>query len=196
MRPLFPALLLLAALGGGSRPASAEPASAPEVVLTAEGEPLAAKLETLRQELRAGILRGLPAIDPHKTNALQAARAASKQAQADAAANELGKMKTAEALVGHAKGKWIGGADRGIAAAEAALKKATTDAERAAAQEELAHWQANRADGVQALAERQAALGRLSGRNTLEIELLSGSRGVTIGAMLLEPMSPIAKSKP
>ncbi len=59
-----------------------------------------------------------------------------------------GRSTRRKALVGHAKGKWIGGADKGIAAAQAKLKKATTDAEREAAQEELAKWQKNREDGV------------------------------------------------
>jgi hypothetical protein len=60
--------------------------------------------------------------------------------------------------VDHAKGKWIGGAEKGIAAAEAALKKATTEAEREAARKDLAKWQANKQDGLEALKERQAAL--------------------------------------
>lgn len=153
-------LILLAALSVGLPCASAKPQAVPEAALTAEGEQLYAKLTTMQQGLRADIERALPAIDPRKTNALQAAREALKKAQADAdaAASELGKVKTAEALVGHAKGKWIGGADKGIAAAEAALKKAATDAGRAAAVKDLAHWRSNRADGVKALAERQAVL--------------------------------------
>ena len=58
----------------------------------------------------------------------------------------------------HAKGKWIGGAEKGIAQAEAALKKAATDAEREAAKKDLAKWQANKEDGIKALKERQEAL--------------------------------------
>ena len=61
-------------------------------------------------------------------------------------------------MVDHAKGKWIGGAEKGIAQAEAALKKATTEAEREAAKKELAKWQANKEDGIKALKERQEAL--------------------------------------
>jgi hypothetical protein len=38
----------------------------------------------------------------------------------------LGTIATAQALVDHAKGKWIGGADKGIAEAQAKLKQATT----------------------------------------------------------------------
>ena len=58
----------------------------------------------------------------------------------------------------HAKGKWIGGAEKGIAQAEAALKKATTETEREAAKKELAKWQANKEDGIKALKERQEAV--------------------------------------
>jgi hypothetical protein len=70
----------------------------------------------------------------------------------------LGKVGTAKALVDHANGKWLGGAAKGIAAAEAALKKATNDAEREAAKKDLAKWQADKEAGLKALAERQAAL--------------------------------------
>jgi hypothetical protein len=68
----------------------------------------------------------------------------------------MGKVQTAKALVEHAKGKWIGGADKEIAKAQAALKAAVTEEQRVAATKEIAKWQANRADGVKALAERQA----------------------------------------
>ena len=57
----------------------------------------------------------------------------------------------------HAKGKWIGGADKGIAAAKEQLKHATTDTERQMAENELAKWTKNREDGVEALKQRQAA---------------------------------------
>ena len=63
--------------------------------------------------------------------------------------------------MGHATGKWIGGADRGIAEATQKLENATTEAEREEARADLAHWQQNRADGEQALEERQANLDAL-----------------------------------
>ena len=76
-----------------------------------------------------------------------------------AAQQPLDKIEGAEGLVGHRKGKWIGGAEKGIAAAEAALKKATTDAEREAAKKDLAKWQADMEAGAQgAQWNRQAAL--------------------------------------
>ena len=61
----------------------------------------------------------------------------------------------ADVLVRHELELVYGGADKGIAMAQAKLKKATTEAERNAAQEELVKWQKNREDGVKALKERQ-----------------------------------------
>ena len=102
----------------------------------------------------------MPTVSEQKKTALQKARDAVKaaEAQANAAQQSLSKIQGARALVDHAKGKWIGGAEKGIAAAEAALKKATTEAEREAAKKDLAKWQANKEDGLKALKERQEAL--------------------------------------
>lgn len=107
-----------------------------------------------------GVNKALPKIDEGKKAALQKAREALKAAesQANSTQQSQGKIQTAKALVDHAKGKWLGGAAKGIAAAEAALKKATTDAEREAAKKDLAKWQADKEAGLKALAERQAAL--------------------------------------
>ena len=116
----------------------------------------AGQLKTLQAE----IARELPKLDEQQAVALQKARDAVKAAQAagTAAQQPLDKIAGAKALVEHAKGKWIGGAEKGIAAAEAALKKAATDAERETAKKELAKWQANKEDGLKALKERQEAL--------------------------------------
>jgi len=96
-----------------------------------------------------------------------------------AAQQAFGAIKRGHGLVAHAKGKWIGGADRGIAAAKAKLAKATTDAEREAAQKELAKWQKNREDGVAALKERQAALDKaLREKPKLEKNLKDAENGL------------------
>jgi chemotaxis protein histidine kinase CheA len=131
----------------------------PQITLNAEGERLAAKYAGLLQAIQKEIAASLPRINERTADALKAAQAATKlaQQQADEAQQALGKVHTAKALVDHAKGKWIGGAEKGIAQAQAALKKATTDAEREAANKELAKWQANKEDGLKALQERQAA---------------------------------------
>ena len=143
----------------GSISAIAAPPAQP-AALSAEGQQLQAQYEAMLAGLQAGLSKALPAVDEARKTALQQARAAVAKVttEARAAKDALGKVATAKALVDHANGKWLGGAAKGIAAAEAALKKATTDAEREAANKELAKWQADREAGLKALAERQAAL--------------------------------------
>ncbi len=119
----------------------------------------AAEYDDLLQTLQSDISRGLPAVDPRKKAALETARQSVEKASAEVAKwqEPLAKVKQAHGLVEHAKGKWIKGAEKGIAQAQAALKQAKTAAERAAAEQELAKWQANKADGQKALREREAA---------------------------------------
>lgn len=155
---------LLAVLAVGLTSTSAAPKKAePPVQLSEVGKQLEARYAATLSELKADITKALPAVDGQKQAALQAASEKTKQATAaaDAAQQAMGKLGGAKALVDHAKGKWIGGADKGIAQAQADLKKATTDAQRETANKELAKWQANRQDGLKALAERQADYDRL-----------------------------------
>jgi chromosome segregation ATPase len=123
--------------------------------LTEAGQKLEARYSGQLKALQTELAKSVPAMDEQKKSAYQKAREAEKPAEA--AQKARGKVATAQALVNHAKGKWIGGADRGIATAQAKLKKATTEAERDAAQKELVKWQKNRVAGVKALKERQAA---------------------------------------
>ena len=115
------------------------------------------------EELRASLTEALPQVSEERRTAYLEARAAEKAAKdaVAAAQKDLDAIGSARGLVGHAKGKWIGGADKGIAAARAKLAKATNDAEREAAEKDLAHWEQNRRDGVAALEERQAKLDAL-----------------------------------
>lgn len=128
--------------------------------LTAAGEKLQARYAAMLTQLQAEIARALPDVDDQKKTALSKTREALKRAEvaADAAQQPLKKVQRAKALVDHARGKWIGDAEKNIARAEALLKKATTPAERDAARKELARWQANRDAGIKALKERQEAL--------------------------------------
>lgn len=116
----------------------------------------AARLEALRTE----IVAALPKLGEREKADYQKAIEAENEVEAQLARARagLGEVGKAEGLVAHAKGKWIGGADKGIAGAQAQLQKAKTDAERKAAEDELAKWQKNREEGTQALAERLAAL--------------------------------------
>jgi hypothetical protein len=136
----------------------ANPKAAP-VVLSEEGQALEAVYARKLKELRAEIEKSLPEVNPRLTADFQKAREASKKAEAEAevAQKAFGKIGAAKGLVEHARGKWIGAAEKGIAQADAALKNATTDAERDAARAELAKWQKNKEEGLAALKERQAA---------------------------------------
>ncbi len=135
----------------------APPATAP---LTEAGEKLQARYGVMLSELKAEIGNAVPAVDEQKKSAFMAAREVVKKTKAAvvAAQQPLDKIQAARALVDHANGKWIGGANTGIAEAEAALEKATTDAEREVAKNDLEKWQKNKEDGLKALAERQAGL--------------------------------------
>ena len=121
---------------------------------------LLAQYTDMLKGLQAEIAKAVPGVDEQKKSAYLKAREAEKAAEAQVikAQQSLDSIQEAEALVGHAKGKWIGGAEKGIAAAEAALQKATTEAEREAAKKELARWQADKEAGLKALKERQEVL--------------------------------------
>lgn len=150
---------LLAVMAMSVATVSAAAAKAPEAQLTAEGQKIEAQYADQLKALQAEIEKALPKIDDQQKATLQKARDALKavEAEASTAQQSLNKIQGAKALVDHAKGKWIGGAEEGIAAAEAALKKATTEAEREAAKKDLANWQANKEEGLKALKERQEA---------------------------------------
>lgn len=111
-------------------------------------------------ELRAKITEALPRL----TESQRADHARAREAELAAenrlelAAKRMAELGQAQALVAHARDKWIGGAEKELAAAAAKLERATSDAERSAAEQALAHWRQNRAEGVRALAEREENL--------------------------------------
>ncbi len=161
LKTLLCACVALVALVSGH--AHAKPAQAPAAVpLTEQGEQLATKYQTMLDGVKQEIVAAIPKVDDAKKKAYFDAQAAEKAAEKrllDATA-AMAKVGGAEALVGHAKGKWIGGADKGIADAKAKLAKATTPAEKEGAEKELANWTKNREEGMKALAEREAALAK------------------------------------
>ncbi|MFO0866115.1 MAG: hypothetical protein U0744_15955 [Gemmataceae bacterium] len=138
---------------------AAEKETAPPTTLTAGGEALRMRYAETLGTLQSEISKALPEVSETKKVAYQAAREAVKKAmaEANAAQQRMDKIGTAKALVDHANGKWLGGAAKGIARAEQLLKKASTEAERAAANKELAKWQADKEAGLKALKERQDA---------------------------------------
>jgi len=154
---IWVALLTLAI--GTSSVCAVRKEQAPQIPLTGAGQELFDRYSSILTELKAEICEALPAVDARKKEALMKARATEIQAEEALATarQNLAKIKKAKGLVAHAKGKWIGGADKGIAAAKEQLKHATTDAERQTAENELAKWKRDREDGVEALKQRQAA---------------------------------------
>jgi len=152
--------LLAVTLLGVVNVSAANKKTGTETSLTEAGQKLLAHYSDMLKTLQAEIGRALPRIEESKKAAFAKACEATKAAKAgaNAAQQSLGKIAGAAALVDHAKGKWIGGAEKGIAQAEAALKKATTEAQREAAKKDLAKWQADKEAGIKALKERQEAL--------------------------------------
>ncbi len=151
---------LLAALAVGLSTASAaSKKAAPEIQLTETGKQLEVSYAAALKALQAELAKALPAVAEQKKAALQKVRETTRTAQkeADAAQQSSGKVQTAKALVEHAKGKWIGGAEKGIAQSQAALKNANMDAQREAAKKDFVKWQANKEDGLKALKERETA---------------------------------------
>lgn len=131
----------------------------PEVALTEAGKKLEERYSGALKALTEEITKSLPKVDERKKSAFRTAVEETGKAKAEAAAAEeaLAAVGKGKALVDHAKGKWIGGAEKGIVQAKAALEKATTDAERAAAEKDLANWEKNKEEGLAALKERQSA---------------------------------------
>ena len=160
-------LSLVLGLAGTAGFATARPKpAAPQAELSEAGAALEKKYAAMLEDLRTGITRDLPTVRDATRRAYDEASAAVAKATAEAeeAQKQLGALGSAKGLIDHAKGKWIGGAEKGIAAAREALKKATTAAEREAANQELAKWEQNKKDGLAALAERQANYDRLKAR--------------------------------
>ena len=122
------------------------------------GKKLESGFASALKSLQAEISRDLPKVGGNGfadlENAVKATAGAS--AKAEAAQKDLGQIAGAKGLIDHANGKWIGGAKKDIAAAEAALKSAKTSDERKTAESQLAAAQKNLADGEAALKERTA----------------------------------------
>lgn len=130
----------------------------PEVRLTGTGTKLERRYDEVLETLRDDITEALPKIDPKKDAAFKDALEKTKKAEAAAEVTQqaLGKVHSGKGLVEHAKGKWIGGAVKAIAQAEADLEKAKTSAERKAAEKALTEAKKGKEEGEKALKERQA----------------------------------------
>jgi len=164
------------------------------VKLTQTGKKLEAEYVQQLDDLNAELTRALPKVNPQKKTAFLKARVDEVTASAGikAAHDKMGAINSGKALVAHAKGKWIGGANKGIAAANAQLKKAKTASERSAAEKELAHWQKNRKDGQDALQERQANLDKVE-KDRPQIEKALKEAQVTLAEAKATTLKTIAE---
>lgn len=131
--------------------------------LTTQGEKLQAQYTAELEQLKKQLTAAMPKVSDKAVKAYEQALADEAVAKENLAKaqKELGQIKGAHGLVGHAKNHWIAKADRGIKASQEAIKNAKTDAEREKAEKELANWKQNRQDGMDALKERQAKLDAL-----------------------------------
>lgn len=168
----------LAFIAFASAHAFAKPQAAPTPALSAEGQQLEASFTARLESLKADLAKAIPAIDESLKAAYLASREEITKAKAGvvAAQQPIDKIGAAAGLVGHRKNKWIAGANKGIAAAEAALKKATNDAEREAAQKDLAHWQENLKQGQAALVQSEAALAAAKADEAKHLQALEAAR--------------------
>lgn len=159
VKPRWFQLMLIVALLNVSGMAWGSNGSTPKT-LTPHGEELQAKYDQALNGLRVELRKSMPTVDPQKKAAYLKARRAETMAEVELASarGSFGAIQKAQGLVNHAKDKWIGGADAGIAKARAMLENAANEAERETAQKELVKWQENRKAGLAALEERQDAL--------------------------------------
>ena len=153
-------VLLAATAIGNTDVSAARKKAVVETPLTQTGQQLEKQYAEQLETLKAGLTKAVPTVKQQKKTAVVKAREAEvvadkalKQAQ-----KNMGEISKGHGAVAHAKGKWIGGADKGIREAKEKLKKAKTADERDAAKKELAKWEKNREAGMAALKERQAAL--------------------------------------
>lgn len=145
-------LLLLSVQTADARPKK------PVIELNQQGHELEKKYTAIYESLKKDLTKSLPDVSDRAKANYKKALADVDKAKADlgAAQKQLGSIGSKKGLIGHAKGHWIPKADRGIKAAKDKLKNAKTDAEREAAKKELAGWEKNRQDGVDALKQRTA----------------------------------------
>lgn len=170
--------LVAVVIGTSSVWAAKTKAPAPKVPLTETGQKLEAQYAEQLKALKDEIIKVLPTVNEREKAAYMKARDAEKAAEAkmNAAQKNMGKIGRAAGAVGHAKGKWIGGAEKGIAETQAKLKKATTEAEREALREELAKWRKNKQDGLDALKERQAVYDKVKAQEPELIKNLDDAK--------------------
>jgi len=174
----------LALMIGSPEVWAAKKSQVKQIALSDSGQKFMTQYAEMLEAAKGDILKSLPQVSEQKKSIYLEANKSEKNAKAaqDAAIKTLAKIGQAQGSVGHAKGKWIGGAEKGIAASKAKLAKATTDAEREAAQGELVKWQKNKEDGLAALKERQVVLDEAKKQEPKWIKDLEGARAALSAA--------------
>ena len=135
---------------------SIAPAQAPAKQSLADSLPSAPDLARQLEQLKTELTCGLPELAPSARSSYLAALESLAKAEAalTAARARCEQFASAKGLVDHARNKWIGGAEKGIAEAKSKLQQARTPAERQAAEGELSKWEQDRLAGQAALKER------------------------------------------
>lgn len=160
MKPTIILTTLAVALGIALPAEAKKVAAAPAASLTEAGQKLEAGYAAQMESLKADLLGSLPQITAARKQAYD--KALADEAAAKAALDEVKKgeaeIKKGHALVAHAKGKWIGGAQKAIETTKKEIAAAKTPEEKAAAEKKLAEAEKGLKAGQEALVERQAAL--------------------------------------
>lgn len=135
-------------------PAEAKPSESKEEI----GQRFEKQYADQLASLKAGLIKGIPQIDQMKKHDVEEALEAEATAkdQLEQARKNIKSVYEARGLVGHAKNKWIAGAETDIKAVREKLVLAETAGEREALEEELAKCQKNLEAGLVALKEREA----------------------------------------
>lgn len=121
--------------------------------LNQQGQTLLGKYSAELANLRTQIRQALPTVGEQQQSAYFADRRAEENAAAalKAAQDQINKIiGKPQAMIAYVNAGWLPRNRQQMAAAQAALRKAKTDAERAAAQKRIAWCQADREKGIEA----------------------------------------------
>lgn len=143
----------------------AKPNPATQAQLSQTGKELAAQYtETLEalKTLKAEIKKDLPAVEEEKLAALRKARSEVEalQEKANAANKSAGGARGIQAKIDNWKKFRVEGTALQIKKAKAELNAATTDAQREAANKEIAKWEKSKADYEKLIRDAEAELER------------------------------------
>lgn len=132
----------------------------PEIAaLSGEAKTLESKYAAMLQQLKSEITQAMPKVNEQKKAAFLSAHKAEMAAVAgvEAAQGDFGALNKARGLIGHGNW-WINDAKKQVAKAQADLKKATTDEQRAKLQKTIEEQTARQKAGEAEMIKRQENL--------------------------------------